>query len=491
MQWWNGRAFAGDGIALPIVADSMNELSLALRNLLRNRRRSLSTLLTLTIGLTAILLFGGFKTNIRYSMLTAYVRTGGHLQVQHRDFFFYGSGNPTAYGIADYKRLLDMIRKDAALSTMVSVATPMLRLSGLASNSDAAVSRTVLGTGYDPPDVNRMRLWNEFSVPIVHPRFALEGAPPDSAIIGVGVARVLQLCEELRVPACPKPAVTATESASPKQADLPADIAALTELPGTAPPSSGAGRPARVDLLASSGRGAPNVAALNVIAAEDQGFKELDEVSVILQLGYAQQLIFGRSPPRATAIMVQLHHTADQATAAARLRQVAAEFSPSAPLVVREVEELNPFYVQTLELFDVIFGFIFVLIGGVVLFTVGNTMNAAVIERTVEIGTLRAIGLRQAGIRRLFVMEGLLLGLTGAILGSVFAMLTALAVNYSGLTWLPPGSSERLPLQLRILGENATILATALGLVAIATASAWWPAWRAARLNVVEALRHT
>ncbi|MDE2613791.1 MAG: ABC transporter permease [Burkholderiales bacterium] len=498
-----------------------SDWQLALRNLLRNRRRSLSTMLTLAIGLAAILLFGGFKTNINYSMLTAYVRMGGHLQVQHRDYYLYGSGDPTAYGIAGYDRLLAAIRADAALQPLIEVATPMLRFGGIASHSELGVSRTVIGTGFDPADVNRMRQWNEFSVPIVHPRFVLEGAPPDAAVVGLGVARVLQICRPLHVPDCPAPAAATdglgapgpspqaaagpaggkagakpsakSSAGSPGKAAapnaLPADVAALALAEGGARPAPDNALP-RLDLLVSSGRGAPNVAAINVLAAQDQGFKELDEVSVIVQLGFAQRLVFGKAPPRATALMVQLKHTAAQPVAAARLRTLLAGFDTGQPLVVRDVEELNPFYVQSLRLFDVIFGFIFVLIGGIVLFTVGNTMNAAVVERTVEIGTLRAIGLRQGGVRRLFVTEGFLLGLAGAVVGSASAVVIAWIVNHSGLTWLPPGSSERLPLQLRVLGENAAMLATSLALIAIATLSAWWPAWRAARLNVVEALRH-
>ncbi|MCW2314448.1 FtsX-like permease family protein [Rhodoferax antarcticus] len=69
-------------------------------------------------------------------------------------------------------------------------------------------------------------------------------------------------------------------------------------------------------------------------------------------------------------------------------------------------------------MFNTIFGFVFLLIGGIVLFTVSNTMNTAVIERTVEIGTLRATGLRRSGIRRLFVTEGAILGVVGAVLGA-------------------------------------------------------------------------
>lgn len=489
-----------------------NELVLAFRNLLRNRRRSLSTLIALAIGLVSILTFGGFKANIKYSMQTAYVRTGGHLQVQHRDFFLYGSGNPSAYGISRFPELVDMIRADPVLKPLINVVTPKLQISGVAGNFDAGVSRTVIGTGYVPEEVNRMRLWNEFSLNINHPPFRLEGGPPDAAIVGIGVARVLQLCERLNVAdatSCPRPAVAAPVlAAAPagKGGALPADIAELANLESGRPPRSGSkagkrGPPppvavpsappvgARVELLASSGRGAPNVAALTVVAAEDQGFKELDEVSVILQLDFAQRLAFGRSPPRATAIMVQLHSSSMIPDAAERLEELVAQRG-DLPLVVRDFEELNPYYVQSVQLFDVIFGFVFVLIGAIVLFTVGNTMNAAVVERTVEIGTLRAIGLRQSGIRRLFLLEGLLLGCFGAAVGMVATLLITQLVNRAGLTWLPPGTSQLVPLQLSYFGENATIIGTTIGLILIATLSAWWPAWRAARTKVVEALRH-
>ncbi|MDE2399360.1 MAG: ABC transporter permease, partial [Burkholderiales bacterium] len=177
----------------------MTEWSLAIRNLLRNRRRSISTLVALAIGLASILLFNGFRANLGFTMLTAYVRTGGHLQIQHRDYFLYGSGNPTAYGITDYAALLDEIRKDPELGPMVEVATPMLRFGGLAGNFDAGISRTVIGTGYVAEDVDKMRQWNEYQVPVVRPRFPLVGTAPDSAIVGVGVARVLQLCAKLHI----------------------------------------------------------------------------------------------------------------------------------------------------------------------------------------------------------------------------------------------------------------------------------------------------
>lgn len=468
----------------------MTEWSLALRNLLRNRRRSLSTLLALAIGLTAILLFSGFQSNLGHTMLTAVVRAGGHLQVQHRDYFLYGGGNPTAYGIANYTALVEAIRSDPVLKPMVAVATPMLRFGGLAGNFEAGISRTVIGTGYEASDFNRMRQWNEFAVPVERPKFPLDGTAKDAAIVGIGVARVLQLCKPLQLENCPQPEQEDTASAKPSAATLPADIAALAEGEHASAGKKTVSSGARVELLSSSSRGTPNVAALNVVAAEDQIFKELDEVAVILHLAHAQSLVFGRSAPRITAVMVLLNKSADQQAAAARLTEIVASHRAGQPLVVRSFGELNPFYVQSEQLFDFIFQFIFILIGGIVLFTVGNTMNTAVVERTIEIGTLRAIGLRQAGIRRLFVIEGFVLGCIGAAMGILLAVLIGELVNRSGMTWLPPGSSERLPLQLRVLGNLPTVLGTTFGLVLIAAASAWWPSWRAANLKVVEALRH-
>jgi putative ABC transport system permease protein len=141
-------------------------------------------------------------------------------------------------------------------------------------------------------------------------------------------------------------------------------------------------------------------------------------------------------------------------------------------------------------MFNAIFGFISILIGAIVLFTVGNTMNAAVVERTAEIGTLRAMGMRRSGIRRLFVLEGMLLGATGALLGMLMVLLLAALINRSGLTWTPPGRVDPIHLYIRVWGETRMLVGTTLALMAVAVLSAWWPAGRAAKLQVVQALRH-
>jgi putative ABC transport system permease protein len=467
-------------------------LSLAMRNLLRNRRRSLATLLALAIGASAVLLFGGYSADIRYTLLTDYVQGGGHLRIQHKDFYEFGSGNPTVYGIAGYDKLAEAIRNDPEIKSEIRVVSPMLVFGGLAGNFEAGVSRPVMGFGYQAEDIARMRSWNEYDTGDIWGPYHLLNAPDDAAIVGVGVARVLLLCDKLGIKDCPRPSASLDKPVAGKKEALPADIAALAETEGTDTPAktavASAGVP--IELLATQPRGSPNVASLKVLAAEDQGFKEFDEVTVKLQLAQAQKLVYGRGEPRATSIMIQLEHTSAIPKVAARIRTLLDQQMPGHALTVMDFRELNPFYGETIALFNTIFGFIFVLIGGIVLFTVSNTMMAAVMERTTEIGTVRAVGLRQSGIRKLFVTEGFLLGCVGAVVGVITAMLLATLVNSLKLTWLPPGSSTPLPLTIRVFGQYGMIIGTAIGLIIIATASAWLPAWRAARLSIVDALRH-
>jgi len=466
----------------------MVTLNLAVRNLLRNRRRSLATLVAMSIGCASILLFGGFSANINYNMQTHHVQQGGHLQIQHRDFFLYGNGNPTAYGISDYQKLMAAIQADAVLSNMVLVVTPTLQFGGIAGNYAASVSRTIIGSGFVAEDVSRMRLWNDFQLPNKVKRFELKGAAPDAAIVGTGVARVLQLCDALKIERCPKPEQEAKEEGEA----LPDDIAKLSaqETPaGGAAPAAPGGQ-ARIEVLVVNSRGAPNVTSVQVVRAEDQGIKELDEVYVMMHLAQIQQLVYGSATPKATSLMIQLQRSDQVPQALERLKPIIARFSASQPLTVLDFRTLNPFYVQTIQMFDTIFGFVFILIGAIVLFTVSNTMNTAVVERTVEIGTLRAIGLRRKGIRSLFVTEGALIGICGALLGVVLALVAAAAINSSGMTWLPPGNVEPLALTLTVWGEVPMVTGTAAGLVCIAVLSAWWPAYRAAQLKVVDALRH-
>ena len=458
----------------------MKTLSIALRNLLRNRRRSVATLLAMIIGMNAILLFGGFSSNVIFAMQTGYVQRSGHFQIQAKDYFLYGSGDPAAYGIADYRRIVELVRNDQVLKPMLTVVTPKLSLGGIAGNFAAGVSKTVIAGGVVADEQNTMLLWDDYGVSYAHP-LALTGSGPNAAVVGTGVARTLQLCGPLKVPNCRQFPAKATVGGKA----APDDIQALSALETTGAPSAPS---TQIEMLAASDHGVPNVTALNVVKAENQGLKEFDDIFMVMHLAQAQRLIFGDTAPKVTAVQVQLKHTADMPAARARLQQLLSTFKQ--PLEIQDYEILSPIYGQTVQFFDSVFGFISVLIGVIVLFTVGNTMSMAVVERTSEIGTLRAIGLRRSGIRRLFMCEGLLLGSMGAVLGVLFALLISYLINHSGITWTPPGYVVEYPLMVRVWGSPHLVIGSSVGLLAVAVVSAWWPANRAAKLMIVDALRH-
>ena len=465
----------------------MNTLKLALRNLLRNRRRSLMTLFAMVLGLMAVLLFGGYIRDLTYGLQSDFVTRTGHLQLQHKGYFLYGSGNPAAYGIRSYENVLAVVKSDPVLAPMLVIATPTLQFGGIAGNFTAGVSRTIYATGTVVGDQSRMLEWNDYGLQALRRPLTLSGTAPDSVVIGTGVARVLQLCAALNVPDC----TTSKEpSGATSGAALPDDIAGLAAANQSDGPVGTGIAHSRIEILAASVRGAPNVGGVNVVRAEFQGIKELDDVFVGMHLAQAQKLIFGNEPAQATAIALQLLHTAQIPQARARLEQILATSLKEHPLEILDYETLNPFYGQTLSMFAAIFGFMAVLIGAVVLFTIGNTMSMTVVERTVEIGTVRAMGQRRRGIQQMFLTEAIVLGVAGSLLGVAIALAAAWAINQMGLTWTPPGRVEPVPLTVRVGGEYLMMSASAAGLIIVAALSAILPAARASRMNIVDALRH-
>jgi putative ABC transport system permease protein len=186
--------------------------------------------------------------------------------------------------------------------------------------------------------------------------------------------------------------------------------------------------------------------------------------------------------------VLQLHRTEDLEFVRSRLNSMFA--ARHLDFEVRDFAEREPFYKQAVGMFGAIFLFIALIMGVIVLFTVVNTMGMSVVERTNEIGTTRALGLRRAGIRQLFVAEGALLGAVGAALGVGVGQIIAQLFNLTGATWTPPGSPAPVPLMVLTSEAQGLLFGTWLVLVLVATVAAVIPANRAARLAVVDALRH-
>jgi putative ABC transport system permease protein len=461
---------------------------IAFRNVFRNRRRSLMTLLAIAVGAVAILLFGEFIGFIRVALKTMTIESVGHLTVFRSGYFDYGAGNPLAFGIDDYQGVIRLIQEDPEIKPALNVITPTVSVAGIAGNFEVNASKTFFGTGFVPSDRDRMLRWDEpgiFATRVRKPS-GLHDEDEASGVVGVGLARVLGLCERLGIKNCPpRPQLIAPSAAAESEAP---DIAALAQAEREQIQAAPADARPRLDLLAATAGGAPNVMSLFISAAEPQSARELDESFIAMHLKLAQKLLYGRSEPKAMAIVLQLHRTGDIAAVRARLKTVFQQHHLD--LEVRDFVERQPFYKQAVDMFDAIFFFLSLIMGVIVLFTVVNTMGMSVMERTNEIGTARALGVRRSGTRNVFVIEGALLGALGATVGVVIGQLIAVAFNHMGATWTPPGNAAPVPLRVLTSGVMPLLSGAWLGLVLVATVAAVIPANRAARLKVVDALRH-
>jgi putative ABC transport system permease protein len=465
----------------------MRVIKIAFRNVFRNRRRSLMTLGTVAVGGVATLMLGALLGYIILDFQTSTVKRVGHLTVYKQGFFDFGAGNPGAYSIDRYAGVQSLIEHDPVLDPLIAVTTPVQVIYGIAGNYDKDVSKTFYGEGIVPADRIRMQRWNDY-----HFKYLPPGAPlkfDDSAIIGRGIGRMLGLCDELRIPKCrslPPPVHNVGEPIAP-----PEDFSALLaqEAAHTGPAASKVvPRGPDIDLLAPTSGGAPNVVRVSVDRAESEGIKDLDDNYVVMQLKLAQELMYGRGEHKVTGLVVQLHHTADVARARDELTRLFHEHGLN--LEIRDYEELTPFYKQVIGFFTFIFTFIAIIIGVIVLFTVINTMSMSVMERTSEIGTCRAMGVQRREIWTQFVVEGFLLGLTGATLSVVVSVLLVWAINAGGLMWTPPSNADKVPFRLYLLGNWWLIFGTWGLLVVVSTFASFAPASRAGRKTVVEALRH-
>ncbi|HEV2678702.1 MAG TPA: FtsX-like permease family protein [Aliidongia sp.] len=460
---------------------------IAFRNILRNRRRSAMTGSAVAAGALAMLLFGGFTTYIFAGLETNNVQRIGHLTVFRAGYFLFGAGNPAAYGIDRYGEVMKLIGSDPVLKPMINVLTPTQSLVGIAGNfsDEVDASKTFLGVGLIPSDRDRMRLWDQFEIGAARPPdHRLSDTEETSGLMGFGLARILGLCARLGLADCP-PLPDAGRPAADITAAVDPDIVGLARHETSTEVLSGA---PQIQLLAATAGGAPNVVSLSVNGAEPQGVKELDDNYIAMHLALAQQLVYGRGEHKVTGIVLQLHRSQDLQAARARLVSLFQEHRLD--LDIRDFSELTPFYGQVVRLFSGIFLFIALVMSVIVLFAVVNTMTMNVMERTNEIGTTRAMGVRRARIRWQFILEGALIGVAGATAGAILAVGIASLVNGAGLTWVPPGNANPSPLYLYVFGRPGLVIGAWLGLVLIATLAALIPANRAARLPVVDALRH-
>ncbi|MES2130402.1 MAG: ABC transporter permease, partial [Pseudomonadota bacterium] len=315
-------------------------LSMAVKNASRNRRRSIVTLAITAIGTAAALLGGGFALHTYQSLAQVNARDTGHLVLAAPKYFDGVEAAPLEHGLQD----VDKVTRELLALPEVQRVLPRLQFSGLISNGDK--SEIFLGTGVDTNQ--------EFVVkgPFMKRE---EGELLDNQPKGVGPGIVIGK--------------------------------GLAKILGAHPGSS-------LTLMSTTTSGSLNALDVVVTGVVSTGIADVDKRLAMVDLKTAQSML---ATNKVSTLSVYLDHIDHTDAMAASLKAAKGD-----KLEVRTWLEQALFYQSVKSLYDRIFGFLGVIVLVIVLFAVTNTLAMAVLERTREIGTLRAMGATPAEVMRVF-----------------------------------------------------------------------------------------
>jgi len=231
---------------------------------------------------------------------------------------------------------------------------------------------------------------------------------------------------------------------------------------------------------------------MTIIGIYDLGIKEVEERLVYISLLEAQTLFDLRD--QATEVAVHLERVGQEPPVVKRLQAALPGYEVDA------WDTLDPTTKQMMELEAQVmslFGLIILLIAGVGIL---NLMLMAVFERTREIGVLAAMGLKRWETMVLFLLEGVLIGLLGALAGSLLGGAIAAYFGRVGLDFMALYGGidvAEFGELIGLMGDRiyfrigmSVLLGRALTVAIIAALASLYPAWQASRREPAEALHY-
>lgn len=219
------------------------------------------------------------------------------------------------------------------------------------------------------------------------------------------------------------------------------------------------------------------------------GMNEFDTSLALVSLSQAQELYHLGN--KVTGIGLRFKNVDD----AMKWKSVLISSSPS-NYYIQTWYDLNENFFRALKVEKSVMTILLALIILVAAFNIVSTLIMIVMEKTKDVGVLRALGATKASISRIFILEGFSIGCLGVILGAISGVLIALNLNQisnfirdtTGLEVFPSDIYffDRIPAEVNL---NDVLIIVSFALIASIVA-AFYPASRAASLNPVEALRY-
>ncbi len=403
-------------------------MKLAFKNVFRNRRRTGITGLVLVFGATALILAGGFIAFTFRGLSESTIHGDlGHIQLFSKESVGREEDRPLEFGLDS----VEAMKKKIIMLDHVRFTMSRILFMGLISNGDK--SEVFIGRGVEPDKELKLA---DFTLNIDTGKYLgqnPEGTKDNEAMLARGLAKSMKA----------------------KIGDY-------------------------LTLMTTTSKGALNALDVKVVGIYSTGIPEYDARALMVDLSTAQKIL---NSQKVTNLVVVLDQT-DKTTA------VAAELEKMFPnITAKRWFDLATFYNAVVKLYNSIFSFLGAIIFVIVVLSSSNTMMMSIFERTKEIGTQLAVGTSRVRLLLNFLYEGLIIGVLGALLGLIIAYGLATLINNSHMMMpAAPGRTSGYPLYVDtvpmifigvfVLMSTTTVISTV------------FPAFKASRLKIVDALGH-
>ena len=412
------------------------DLKLAIRNVFRNKFRSLITLAAIAFGCVSLIFAGGFFEDTFLQMREAVIHSHlGHIQVYKKGYLEKGNARPFDYMIDKP----DKIEKLIASVDHVKFITPRITFSGLLSTGESTIA--VIGQGINPE--------GEEAIGIIE---TVRGAKTGVAIEKGGNLSQSDMYDVILGKGLAK-------AMGSKVGDF-------------------------IILVSNTIGGAFNAMDMKVKGVFSTTSKEFDDRAVRMPIAAAQTLLRSNEVQTLVVVLDKTENTdlvKNQLLYLFKSKQLDLELKPW--------HEMADFYNKTVELYGKQFLVLELIIAIIVVLSIFNTINMSIRERTREIGTIMALGAKRREVLKLFLLEGLVLGILGGLIGITAGTMLAYIISLVGIPMPPPpGGTFNWVARIRVVPDllfSSFLIALISSLV-----SSFYPAFKASRLTIADALRH-